>query len=100
MANSNTMPGQSGPGLIGHWLLYPEPNTDNGLTGQIVTSVGDYHLVKMRGDSGYSRLLTSDTLCAADTYLFDSEAQLDAWLSWEPPDGFDGPRVVPIRKGV
>jgi hypothetical protein len=91
MTKPNTL-----PGLSGHWLFFPEPDTDNGLTGQIEMSIGDFHLVKMRGDSGVSMLLASATLCGADTYLFDTEEQLNAWLK---PDGFDGgSRVVPIRK--
>jgi hypothetical protein len=97
MPNPNAIPAPL-PGLVGRWVFVPMPeDAEMGLTGQIETSLGDYHLIRMRGHSGCpSRLLSSDTLCGEFVYIFDTEAQLDAWVESEPAGS--PPRVVPFRK--
>ena len=82
--------------LPGHWVLIPDGDDGFSLAGRITLSVGDHHLIKFNGPMPSSRLLTSDALCADGVFIFDTDAELEAWLEWEP-DG-DGPRIVPIRK--
>jgi len=48
----------------------------------------------MNGPAPASKLVTSDAL--TETYIFDTEAELLAFLEWDPDP--DKPRVVPIRK--
>jgi hypothetical protein len=87
-------------GLIGKWVLFPDPSGEDGydLAGRITLSVGsDHHLVRINGPAPCSRLMSSDDLTADGVFIFDNEAELKAWLEWEEPDG-GGPRVVSIRE--
>src|ERR1700687_1651745 len=97
MSEMNTT-GLVANGLVGRWVLFPDPdNVEYCQTGQIALSIGDHHhLVRMRpptnGVPPSSRLVTSDALTADDISIFDTSAELEAWLGWEPDD--DKPRVV------
>jgi hypothetical protein len=76
-------------GLLGRWVLHILDGEYK--VGQIALSVGpDHHLVGMRPHNGappWSQLMTSDDLCSDQTKgqhinIFDTEAELDAWLEW------------------
>jgi hypothetical protein len=85
--------------LVGLWVLIV-PDGKHYMTGQIVTSTGDHHLVKIRparsGVPTHSKLVTSDTLCDAETCLFPTEEELEAWLV--PDDDNEPPHVVSMQK--
>jgi hypothetical protein len=89
MANEQT--------LQGRWCLIP--TGEYTLTGEITLSVGDHHLVKIhtptKGVPSFSRLMTSDALCAPDVMFFDSQHDLENWLAWTPDGGV--PRVLAIK---
>jgi hypothetical protein len=82
-------------------VLLPDPNDgEYCLTGQITLSVEGHHLVKIHppinGVPPFSKLMTSDALCAARIYIFTTKEELEAWMGWDPDDR---PRVVSMRKG-
>jgi hypothetical protein len=83
--------------LVGRWCLIP--NGEYTLTGEITLSISDHHLVKIhtptKGVPTFSRLMTSDALCAPHVMFFDSQHDLENWLAWTPEDG--KPRMVSIK---
>jgi hypothetical protein len=88
------MPNNNTTGLLGLWVIIPDGDGYS-LAGRITASIGDHHhLIRMNGPMPASKLVTSDALCAAETFIFDTEDELLAWL--EPDD--DKPRVVPMRR--
>jgi hypothetical protein len=92
--------------LIGHWVYILDG--EYGKAGQITLSFGtDYLLVRIRPHNDAppsSELMAADDLCSdqtADRYIsiFDTEAELDAYLKWlDTPDDDGKPRVVSMRK--
>jgi hypothetical protein len=85
-------------GLAGMWCLIPDGECT--LKGELRASIGsNHHLVKIHtpknGVPPFSQLMTSDDLCADDVMFFDSETDLEMFVSWEPDGG--GPRVVNLR---
>jgi hypothetical protein len=83
--------------LLTKWVLVPDGTDGFSLAGQVTSAIGDHHhLIRMNGPAPCSRLMSNAALCADGVFIFDSEAELLAWLDWEP-DG-DGPRIVPIQK--
>jgi hypothetical protein len=91
--------------LNGRWVFIGDGEYYN--VGQITMSVGpDHYLVRMRPSNGAppsSQLFRSDDLRSvkSEDYLvnvFDTDAELDAWLEWMNEPQSDGrPRVVSIR---
>jgi hypothetical protein len=91
----------SATGLQGRWVSIP--NREYYHIGQVTLSFGHYHLNQESGPPNrappWSRLVTSDELCTDETFIFDSEDEMAAWLKWlETPDDGGQPRVVAMRK--
>jgi hypothetical protein len=95
-----TEPTKPNTTLVGLWVLIPAEG-DYSLTGQVMMSIGNYHLVKIyppeNGVPIFSQLMTSDDLCRKETFFFSSRSEVEAWLRWHPTDD-GGPRVVAMRK--
>jgi hypothetical protein len=91
-------------GLVGKWILALDGEFEK--NGQIVMEVGpEHYLIEMRPPKGgqpRAELWARDALCSDVpndhlVSLFNSEAELDAWLTWELEET---PRVVPMRKDL
>jgi inorganic pyrophosphatase len=78
-------------GLIGKWIAVPEPDdSDYSQIGEItdVQENGDYlyPIVRVRnGGEGpaYSQIFSISDFAGA--LVFETEAELDRYLAWEPP---------------
>jgi hypothetical protein len=85
--------------LTGLWLHIPN-GADHYHIGEVVLSIGKYHLIKIHPPNGppWSRIMMSKELCDDEIFIFDSEEAMNAWMKFlETPD--DGrPKVVNLRK--
>lgn len=94
-----------GDSLKDRWVFLSDGDTYN--AGQITAAVGtDYYLVRMRPSNGEppsSQLFSTEDFCSNKSQeqfvcIFETEAELDAWVQWVNEDASHGKlKVVSIR---